>query len=186
MAPQALSETITKMQRLMEVPQPDVNEGWGNAIVGATLFLTTILPMTVLSQKQSKNRHGDTIECAMTNKLLSTEEIKRAMKSMFSNGFKPAYRDSFSVADIDYLPEGNYMMVDAEGFDLANLNTVLDYTLDAYVLRYAKEMNKVKTYRLFKRESNKIEGIIIVYLIPYTDKNKPEQTRVLKTLHLGL
>ncbi len=37
----------------MEISQPEVNEGWREVAVGAALFLTTVLPMTALSQKHT-------------------------------------------------------------------------------------------------------------------------------------
>lgn len=161
-----------------------VNEGWGKiSLIGSLLFLTTILPYSALSQRKTKFK-GKEIEYVASNKLLTKEQIQEAFRQMFKVGFISVATNNFSEDDIDYLPEGKYLIVDAEGFDVRNLNMVLDYTLDANVIYYAPQFGKKKVFKMFKKNVDKLEGVAIVYLLPYDEMgeikgfNKPRSSSI--------
>lgn len=148
-----------------------ISESWKDVAIGTVLALTSILPMSMLSQDVYKIQKGYTIDYVVSNRILSSDEIKNILHKLFTDGFKSQLKDHFSVSDVDYLPEGSYMIVNASGFDITNLITVLDYTLDAYTLKYAPRMEKKKIYKLFRGNQNYLEGVAVVFLQPYPKVN---------------
>jgi hypothetical protein len=168
-------EDIDRLRTLMEIEQPDMNEGWKDVAIGGVLFLTTILPMTVLSQKEEKTGNDTIVEYVVTNKLLSVEEIKDLMHRMFANGFYASHLYSFSEADIDRMPEGKYLMVNAEGLHIDNINSVLSSVTDAYRAHYGMRFSL--TYKLYKESRSKIEGIEILLVESYASMNKQQNNK---------